>query len=223
MTKKNELANLSIPAVPMQTLLDFAKMTEDSATFLPRIQLITRGKFVDKGLIAPGHWGIPKVGGEEIEDLGDNIDILPLAARAKALDITDREAVVVSYDAGSTEFVKIRTSDTNLGCMWGPSFLVLLRNDGKLYEIFFSNASGRNEAPNLVPFLPAADSPPSVATLGSRYIERPPHSWHVPVTKRCSEPIANLPQKTILQDAIKTFMNPPKPENKKADVVTRAR
>ena len=60
------------------------------------MQLYTKGKAINKGQVRPGCYGIPE--GEEVIDLGDTIDILPLARRPKAIDMTDKDAVIVSYD-----------------------------------------------------------------------------------------------------------------------------
>ena len=38
---------------------------------------------------------------EEIIDLGPSVDLLPLARRPKAIDMTDMEALVISYDAAA--------------------------------------------------------------------------------------------------------------------------
>jgi hypothetical protein len=78
--------------------------------------------------------------------------------------------------------------------LWGPSFLVLERSNDTLYEIFFSNASGRREAKHLKPFLPTAanESVPSAATISIRYKPSPRFGgWHVPVVSKCSEPFGD--------------------------------
>ena len=56
--------------------------------YLGRMQLYTKGKAVNKGLIPPGHYGIPERD-DEIIDLGTTVDIIPLARRPKAIDMTD--------------------------------------------------------------------------------------------------------------------------------------
>ena len=53
-----------------------------------------------KGLIPQGHYGIPE-SDEEIIDLGPSVDLFPLARRPKAIDMTDMEALVISYDMES--------------------------------------------------------------------------------------------------------------------------
>lgn len=200
-----------LPAVQDDVLGEVAEVSQGS-DFLPRIQLITKGKYVDTGKIAPGHWGIPQPGGEEIVDLGGAIDIIPLDARAKALDVGDRDAIVAVYKTSDPEFQRIKAAPKNTGCMWGPSFLVIERSTGKMYELFFGNASGRNEAGKLRPFLPSKENGgvPLPATLSIRYKKTPDYGWHVPVVSKCSEPFAAsaCPPQDVIEAEIEKFRNP---------------
>lgn len=206
----NELTTFhldNLPAVSDQMFGELAEVSKGS-DFLPRIQLVTKGKYVDTGKIAPGHWGVPLPGGEEIEDLGTSIDVLPLTFRPKALDVSDKTAIISSYDINSDEFQRIKNAPKNSGCMWGPTFLIVERNTGKLFELFFGNASGRTEAGKLRPFLPGGNSPaPSPATLNIRYKKTPDYGWHVPVITKCSEPFTNGPRKEEILKAIERFMS----------------
>ena len=206
---KNALVplNVNLPAVSEEVLGELAEVSK-GADFLPRLQLVTKGKYVDTGKIAPGHWGVPQPGGEDIIDLGESIDIVPLDARAKALDMGDKDAIVAVYSTKDPEFARIKAAPKNTGCMWGPSFLVLERSTGKLYELFFGNASGRQEAGKLRPFLAG----PAPATLGIRYKKTPDYGWHVPVVTKCSEPFdpANCPSGDEIRAEIEKFRNPEK-------------
>ena len=216
MSKKNELVpfKVNLPAVTEEQLNALDEVAKGS-DFLSRIQLITKGKYVDTSKIAPGHWGIPLPGGEEIEDLGESIDIVPWAVRPKALDMADKEAIVAVYDTSDPEFQRIKVAPKNTGCMWGPSFLILERSTGKLYELFFGNKSGRNEAGKLKPFLPteANNGQPAPATLNIRYKKTPEYGWHVPVVVKCSEAFdpANIQitAEQLIEEREK-FLNPQK-------------
>jgi hypothetical protein len=219
----NELVpfKVNLPAVTddqMATLDEVAKGSD----FLPRIQLITKGKYVDTGKIGAGHWGVPLTGGEEIEDLGEKIDIVPFSYRPKALDVSDREAIITVYDTKDPEFQRIKNAPKNTGCMWGPSFLVMERSTGKLYELFFGNISGRTESGKLKPFLPskANKGQPSAASLGIRYKKLPDYGWHLPVITKCSEPFdpanAKFTEEQLNQE-IEKFLNPEKGAEKVSD------
>lgn len=209
---KNELVPFEamnmLPAVADDTLNTLDEVAKGS-DFLPRIQLITKGKYVDEGKIPPGRWGVPQAGGDDIEDLGDKIDVIPLDYRPKALDVSDKDAIIAVYDVNDPEFQRIKTAPKNTGCMWGPSFLVLERSTGKLYELFFGNKSGRNEAAKLRPFLQQR----APASMGIRYKKMPDYGWHVPVITKCSEPFDSENVKVTMEqiaEEIKKFRNPDK-------------
>jgi hypothetical protein len=171
------------------------------------------------------HWGVPQPGGEDIIDLGTSIDVVPFDARAKAVDMSDKEAIVAVYTTKDPEFQRIKNTpkpkDGMSGCLWGPSFLVLERSTGKLYELFFSNKSGRQEAGKLRPFLPTKENgnQPSAATLGIRYKKGPDYGWHVPVVTKCSEPFdpSNCPKGEAIAAEIEKFRNPQKGAEKVTD------
>jgi hypothetical protein len=210
----NELVpfKVNLPAVTEEQLNALDEVAKGS-DFLPRIQLITKGKYVDEGKIKPGHWGVPQPGGDEIEDLGEKIDVIPFQVRPKALDVSDREAIITSYKLADSEFQRIKAAPKNTGCMWGPSFIVLERSTGKMYEMFFGNKSGRAEAGKLRKFLPTEDNSntPSAASLGIRYVKLPDYGWHVPVVTKCSEPFDQSKMKVTSEkvtEEVEKFMNP---------------
>jgi len=183
--------------------------------FVPRIQLVTKGKYVDQGKITPGHYGVPQ-GEDEILDLGDSIDILPLAVRNKALD-TNSDPPVAVYDTADPLYGLIveRAGQKDSGCMWGPSFLVWERDTGEFYELFLGNKSGRVESKKFEPYLPVSEERaakfgvepkgPTALTLTSRYIQGR-YNWHVPVVNRCSTPVENLPDDAFVVSQITRFL-----------------
>jgi len=212
----NELApfKVNLPAVTKEQLNALDEVAKGSE-FLPRIQLITKGKYVDTGKIKPGRWGVPLPGGDDIDDLGESIDVVPWAVRPKALDVADKDAIVSVYETSDPEFQRIKNAPKNTGCMWGPSFLVLERSTGKLYELYFGNKSGRQEAGKLKPFLPTEENggQASPATLNIRYVKMPEYGWHVPVVTKCSEPFdpkaVQVTPDQLIEEREK-FLNPEK-------------
>lgn len=205
-----------LPSVELATDEQLKELTKGT-DFLQRVQLITKGKYVDTGKIGPGRYGVPQPGGEEILDLGPEIDILTLAVRAKALDMQDRDAIIAVYDMNLPEFERIKTlaAGPDSGCMWGPSFLVLERSTGNFYEFFMGNKSARQESGKLRPFLPLSrekaeaisEEPhgPIPCTLKCRYIQRKGYGWHVPVVTKCSEPFTNLPSLDSIRVEVEKF------------------
>jgi len=215
----NELIPFDASQLPSTEQVTDEQLQELSkgADYLQRIQLVTKGKYVDTAKIAPGRYGVPQPGGEEILDLGAAIDILPLCVRPKALDMRDREAVVAVYDMDSPVFQEIKelASQPGGGCMWGPSFLVIERSTNQFYELFMGNKSTRAESANLVKFLAVSEDTatrrgveaqgPLPCTLKVRYAKRGPHGWHVPVVTKCSEPFVDLPSMDRIREEVEKF------------------
>ncbi|MHC4301579.1 MAG: hypothetical protein ACYS7Y_30290 [Planctomycetota bacterium] len=208
----------SLTNLPSTEVVDLSKYKE--TTFLPRIQLVTKGKYVDKGKIAPGHYGVP-ISDDEIIDLGATIDVLPIAVRNKALDTTTDPPTAVFNAADEVyEDIVDRAGQKDSGCMFGPSFLFFERNTQKLYEYFCGNKSARMIAGDLGAFLPINEEKaaqydgivargPLPCTLRAKYIEKPRYSWHAPEVGKCSTPIdMQIDGNDLLKETIK-FINPP--------------
>lgn len=207
---------------------DIATGTE----YLKRLQLVTKGKLVDQGLVKPGHYAIP-ISDSEATDLGDSVDILVLAVRNKALD-TNENPPVASYDAESDLYKQIveAASQKDSGCMWGCSFLVYERTSGQFLEFFMGNASGRQEAGKLATFLPVSEEqakaygkgfkaqPPQVSTLTAKYVKRPKYAWHAPQAGKCSTPIEDLPPVEVIVKKVTDFLNP---KNEEPEVVAESK
>ncbi len=207
----------SLPAIVMD---DTALATLAMQTaFLPRLQLVTKGKYVDQQKIVAGHYGVPQQGGDEIRDLGPEIDLLILNVRMKALDISDKENIIANYEPDSVEFQRIKTASEvkDSGCLYGPTFLVFERGSGAFYEFFCGSVSLQIAAPSLVPFLPVSQEKaerlgteahgPLPVTLKARYVKKPKWGWHVPVITACSEPFTNLPPLSVLTMEVQKFAN----------------
>ena len=227
-TSNTELVPLDFnqfPSTQIGSDEQFAELAK-STEYLGRLQLYTKGKAINRGLVKPGCYGIP-ASDEDVEDLTDEIDILPLARRPKAIDMTDTDAVLVNYDPDSDEFKRIaaQSLEKESHCMYGPSFLVFERSTGRFLEFFCGSKSTRSEAKKIYPFLPltAADIArqkaaghdvsnlephgPLPLTLKNRLVEKGTYSWHVPVVTKCSNPFARMPTQEQLVKEITSFIN----------------
>jgi hypothetical protein len=222
----NELSvnvNLNeLSVVGASVMSEFFQAVAKSGGFLDRIQLYTKGGPIDNGLIAPGHYGVPR-GDDIIQDLGHEIDVLPLCCRIKALDMRDRENILSNYDPGSPAFQIIKDlGDINGSkCMYGPTFLLFERGTGQFYELFCGTSSTRKEAAKIGSFLPKTpedakflsqkmNRPVGTAaepcTLKVKYVKKPTYGWHVPVCVPCSTPFTNLPETRVINEEIAKFM-----------------
>ena len=212
-----------LPSTQIGSDEQFADLAK-SADYLGRLQLYTKGKAVNKRLVGPGNYGIPT--GEEVDDLGDTIDIVPLARRPKAIDMTDSEAIIVNYDPRNAEFerIKAQSCEKESHCMFGPSFLVFERSRGLFLEFFCGNKSSRQEAKKIYPYLPLTQADidtkaangddvselvphgPLPLTLTSRLVEKGTYSWHVPVVVKCSTAFTNLPKMERIVKEMTAFL-----------------
>ncbi len=82
--------------------LDVFESLTKGADFLQRVQLYTKGRMLDKGIIGSGRYGVPQ-GEDEVFDLGDEVDVIPFSWRPKALDTSDRGAIIEVYDPADKE------------------------------------------------------------------------------------------------------------------------
>jgi hypothetical protein len=92
--------------------------------------------------------------------LGPSIDILPLARRLKALDMSDKEAIIANYDPTSDDFKDIaaRSNESDSGCMYGTSFLVFEKQTGRFLEFFCGSKSTRPIAGDIAVYLPLTEA-----------------------------------------------------------------
>jgi len=213
-----------LPSTQIGTDDQFAELAKGN-DYIGRMQLYTKSKANMKGLIPSGHYGIPE-SDEEIIDLGPTVDLLPLARRPKAIDMTDMEALVISYDMESEEFKRIaaKSAESDSHCQYGPSFLVFERSTKRFLEFFCGNKSSRIEAKKLFPFLPLSQADidakaengnavgdlkphgPIPVTLKTKVAENRKGTWHVPVVVMCASPFTTLPSDDIIRREITKFL-----------------
>ena len=240
---ENALATLDLSQLPstrLGSMTEIAKLAQ-AGSYLQYVKLYTKGEAIDTGKIRPGHWGIPA--GDEIVDLGEQIDVLPIAVRPKALDTSDRTAIVVSYDPASEEFKRIhaQAAKPNSGCQVGLSYLVYERGTRRFLEVFFGNKSGRQAASDLLAYLPLtqADIDKMVeagadasqlapqgskpATLRNRLArnDKVKASWHAPVVGKCSTPFTALPSAETVRDEYMKFRSAKSNDVEKVDETKR--
>ncbi len=210
-----------LPSTQVGSDADFDEIAK-SSDFLARLQLFTKGKAVNRKLVGPGNYGIP-VTDDEVTDLGDEIDILPLARRPKAIDLKDTENIVAVFNVADPEFkrIQVQSGQKESGCMYGPSFLVYERSTGQFLEFFCGTKSSRTEAKRIFPYLPLSqamiDANPALAdqqphsampvTMKSRLVEKGQWSWHVPVAVKCSTPFTSLPTAEKIVAEINKFLD----------------
>lgn len=213
---KNELAALS--SFPVSAALVALREQQPETMYLERIQLCGSCKYVKKGKIGPGRYGVPQAEGE-ILDLGESIDVVPFAVIDKALDTKADPTPLSVFDPNDPVFIDIkeRSKTKNSGCMWGVAILLFERNTGKFYEWFCGNKSSRISANHVALYLPVSESQakefkleaqnPQPMTLSAKFVEGE-FSYHVPVVSKCSTPFTNLPDTAAAVKESTKFLNP---------------
>jgi hypothetical protein len=181
-----------------------------SSKFLPRLQMYGGSSdAVKAGLIAMAHYGLV-VGKDKIDDMGPSVDIIPLAWRPKAMDISGDDIISV-FNTKAEEFARI-VKDSEVqdsGCMFGPEYLIWIPGLKRFATFFMASKSARREAPSMKALLGKP------ATLRVEYIKSKKYSWHSPQCIACSTPFRELPEDEDLERVVNDFNNPSEKEIEK--------
>lgn len=191
----------------------FDDVVSSASTFLPRLQLYgSKTDACAEGKIGIGHWGL--AGDDTIVDLGEDIDVVIVSWRPKALNISDRDNIITEYNPKSDLYQKVKELSTvkDSGCMYGPEFLLWIPSQNTFATYFANSKTARREAKKVEPLIGKA------ATFKVKFID-PPTSrfkWHGPVVVPCSTPL-DVPSIENIQAEIDKFQNPPKSDVEIAD------
>lgn len=188
--------------------------------YLRRIKLYNGGKDVKAKKIVDGHFGVYH-SKDQIDDLGDSIDMLPISVGVKAIQF--KSPPVESFDPESETFKEIATNalKKNSGCQAGPRFLVFERSTKTFYELFCGNKSEQRVAPSIISYLPVTQEMidggmtkekevrdmPKPFTLKSQLAENNEGTWFAPNVEDCLTPFDGLFTRDELQEAIALFEN----------------
>jgi len=200
-------------------LVDFDEVTSSGDAYLTRLQLFgSKSDACAEGKISIGHWGL--VNDDVIIDLGEEVDLVILAYRAKALQI-DNDGIITNHDVRSETFNAIREQSfvQDSGCMFGPEFLVYIPSNETFATYFASSKTSRREAKGTIKLLIG-----SAATFKCKLIDPPAskYKWHGPIVTPCSTPM-DLPDLKIISEMINKFKHPVADEVEIADDDTRER
>ncbi|MCP4896264.1 MAG: hypothetical protein GY906_04750 [bacterium] len=212
----NELSAFN--SVPVSAAALSTEQAAPRRKFPARLQLVSKGRLVDSGKVRPG--GFAVINGDEILDIGNNVDVIPLAVLDKALDVGQGSGEVrVAFGANNELFkeIKAASATVNSGCMYGPVFLVFERYTASFVELFFNNKSGRMEADKLKAHCPVNSTdaealgiearPARAANIASKYIEKERFSWFAPeITTAEGVTFDRTPTAEELLETVNTFL-----------------
>lgn len=189
-------------AVP-QSSSDNALAVANSSTFLPRVKLCQgSAKEVNTRKVARGGNFALIRSKEEIEDLGDEVIMIPVAGRAKALD-TSGEVIITNFDPKSSEFLRIEelSKDKDSGAMYGPEYLVWLPDHNTFALLFLCSPTARREGGAVHAHLGRG------ALLTSELIDNKKFQWFGPKIKDYSAPIPSIPSQEDIDTQHQRFQN----------------
>jgi hypothetical protein len=180
--------------------------------YLPRLQLmIANSGPCKKNKFPINHYAL--IRDQNMHDLGESIDVIVVAVRPKALDLSGDEVVSVfdpKLDAKNNptgEFARIqdKAAEKDSQCMFGPEYLMYISSIGQFATFFMGSKSARRESPNLKALLRQA------ATLKSKLIQTKRYEYFSPAVLPCSTPL-DPPNTDDLIEQVNKFNNPPERE-----------
>ena len=178
--------------------------TSSSNTYLPRLALLTSSSEACKsGEFMVNHFALQK--DSQNIDLGTEVDILVLAWRPKAMDMSG-DVIITSYESESESFrnIQAKADVKDSKCMFGPEFLVYVPKVQQFMTFFCGSKSSRREAAGVKGRMHKA------ATLKPKKCETKDYTWFVATAHDCSTPF-NLPEMDAIKEQIEKFNNPPAP------------
>lgn len=190
---------------------DFKDIAGKGMNFLQRLQLFTSNSDEVKCMkIDLAHYGLIK-GKDSLIPLGKSVVLIPLAWRAKAMDVKAEPKPLAYFKQTSPEFqaiVKAANADSNTGNMYGPEFLVWVPTHGYC-TFFFGSKTARNVAPMLKALLPKAGTGQmQVAVATAKFIDNGKFKWHGPEISPSGQTVTDLPAQETLYPTIKDFLAP---------------
>lgn len=186
---------------------DFQGIAGNRGSFLPRLQLFTASSDeVKEGKIGVAVYGVVK--GEDLIEVGKNVPVMPVAYRAKAMNLR-ADPPQAYHNQKSPEFQDFmrRSADANSGYVYGPEFLLWMGDPHGFVSMFFMSKTARNAAPDLRALLPGADGRLRVAVLSAVLIENDDYKWHGPKIMPSQQSLAPPPD-DLLELTVKTFLTP---------------
>ena len=179
------------------------KQLASSGSYLPRFQFYSSSsEIVKSGEFPQNHYGLVK-GKDDVTDLGKDVEVVPVAVRAKALDL--RTGDVLSYfDFKSEQFQTVLAlSDVkDSKCMAGTEFLFWIPSESEFCTFFAYNKSSKQEAGKLRAMI---NKP---VTMKSVFVKRPENSFQAIKAIESSLVPENLPEQELLDKTVAKFKNP---------------
>lgn len=187
----------NVPAVPDET---FNQLVGAQNTYSSRLQLFgPNSAAVTEQKIKAGRFAI--VNGQDLTDVGDEVILMPVAIRAKAMDLSGPRPVI-AYDLAGSLFkdIQLRSKTKDSNCMCGVEFLVYLPNQDTFTTFYLANATLLREAGNMKANIGLA------VKVKSKLIKKDKFAWYGIQIASFPTEIA-VPEKTRFESEIAMFGN----------------
>ena len=183
----------------------------NNSSFLRRMQFMSaKADLCQAGKFPINHFGITS--GEEVQDLGEQVNCIPLAYRPLAIDSKAKDGAIVcltpNLDAQGKctgEFARIQelAEVSNSGAMSGVQFLVWIPDIREFATFFLFTKTARQEIKPMAALIGRG------ASVKGRFIDGKFKYWS-PKVIACSIPM-EIPEEAEMRAQIEKFKNPPKP------------
>jgi hypothetical protein len=181
-----------------------------SNKFLPRLQLMTsRSEQVEMHGFPANHFAC--IEGKNHLDLGESTDILLIAWRPKALDMSGEDIVQCldpkfddkNQPTGIFKEIQDRSFVKDSKCMFGPEYLCYIPSVKKYATFFCGGITLRNEAPAFSNRLGKA------ATLRPTKITPKKQKPYFSTKVYDCTTVFDIPEQADIKEVAETFLNPP--------------
>ena len=194
--------NMLIPsAAASQDEANNALSLMQNQDYLPRLKLCqSNAQEVNAGKVDRGGNYCIIYSKDQIEDLGNEVELVVASVRTKALDCSGDD-ILQYFDKDSPEFLAIveKSKVKDSECMYGPEYLVWVIGQESFATLFLSSVTARRVATDIHKELGQA------AMAKSKLIEGKKHTWWGPIFKPHTATTPNLPDPEEIEKKIKQF------------------
>lgn len=185
---------------------DFDKVAS-AFGYLPRLTHYTdASNLVKRREITVGFYLV--TGKDDRTPLGEDVDVVPIAWRFKALETVPGQKPRSTTDPNSDLFKEIasRSTQTNSNCQAGIEYLIWIPSISKFATYLMGNKTALKEAAKIKPLIGCATS------IKTHTYENDQHVWMGPKVLEASVPPSSLPDAGLMKETVDKFLNPPAEE-----------
>ena len=168
---------------PLVSVDEFSKEI-NTQTWLPRLQIIDpKSRYSMDKVVPAGNFALIR-SQDDVDDLTDEINVVVLDMRWKALDVSNSDDPITVYDKDSEVYKAIQEKSEikDSGCMWGAEFLVWIESVKQFATYFCSSKTSRRESTHIFKLIGHG------STLKVQLISTKKYSWYGPKISPCSAP-----------------------------------